>query len=316
MSESTGINSIQRKFLSCFPISAFNIPQKVDLKGQIEIFNATVGDSRVLEYPIKREYQRKFVRKIIESLENDENNEIYELFYEALCEFLSKGTGDDEKTHYRHFLMGSEGNIDRLIIQESRSLISEGTTGLCSWQAALALGEWCVLHKDFLKTKKILELGSGVGLTGLTVLSRCSPEKFIFSDCHPSVLTLLRANVHRHSPKINPPHEIIDLPWENIDENLGNRLDVDLVIAADVIYDKSLFPSLINGLKILISSGHCFGVIAMTVRNEETISEFFQQLNSGGFSYEETDTPEFSIFIRSDDTPVKIIKLFYSNKKN
>ncbi|XP_063983682.1 protein-lysine N-methyltransferase EEF2KMT-like [Diachasmimorpha longicaudata] len=316
MSDSSVITSIQRKFLACFPLSAFNLPRKIELNDQVEIFKATVGDPRVLEYPIKREYQQKFVRKIVESLENSENEEVYELFYESLCNLLSQTTDNDHKTHYRHFPLGNGGNIDRLIIQESRSLISEGTTGLCSWQAALALGEWCVLHRDFLEGKKILELGSGVGLTGLTILSLCSPRKFIFSDCHPRVLTLLRSNVDCHSRKIDHPHEIIDLPWENIDEQLSNSLDLDLVIAADVIYDKSLFPSLINGLRTLMSSGNCVGVIAMTVRNQETVSEFFEQLNSGGFVYEETDTPEFSIFIRSDDTPVRIIKLSYRNKRS
>ncbi|XP_011308709.1 protein FAM86D [Fopius arisanus] len=313
MCEFTKTNGIQRKFLACVPICSIDIPEQLDLKEQVQIFDATVGDVRVREYPMKCEYQQKFVKKIIATLENNGCEEIYGMFYEILCEFL--GSGDDRGTHYRHFLM-SNGKVDRLIIRESRNLISDGTTGLCSWQGALALAEWCVFHEDFLRDKKILELGSGVGLTGLTVLNLCSPKSFLFSDCHPRVLDILRSNVDLNSSRIDIDHEIIDLPWENIDEGMGNRLGVDLVIAADVIYDNSLFPLLINGLKLLMRSGNCLGILAMTIRNQETVSEFFKQLNSGGFVFEETDTPEFSIFIKNDETPVKIIKLRYADKNN
>nr|CAD7423060.1 unnamed protein product [Timema monikensis] len=101
---------------------------------------------------------------------------------------------EEDGTHYKHYLL-SNYEADLITLKESCSLVSQGTTGLCSWQAAQALAEWCVTHRLMLADKEILELGSGVGLTGLTVSLCCRPQSFHFSDCHPAVLQLLCHNV-------------------------------------------------------------------------------------------------------------------------
>ena len=41
----------------------------------------------------------------------------------------------------------------------------------------------------------MLELGSGLGLTGLTVIKQSDPRRYFFSDCHGRVLSLLRQNI-------------------------------------------------------------------------------------------------------------------------
>ena len=41
----------------------------------------------------------------------------------------------------------------------------------------------------------MLELGSGLGLTGLVISKMCQPNKYIFSDCHEQVLQKLAANI-------------------------------------------------------------------------------------------------------------------------
>lgn len=43
--------------------------------------------------------------------------------------------------------------------------------------------------------KKLLELGSGVGLTGISVILSCYPSEYIFTDNHDTVLNLIRENV-------------------------------------------------------------------------------------------------------------------------
>ena len=44
--------------------------------------------------------------------------------------------------------------------------------------------------------KKILELGSGVGLTGIAVIKTCQPNSYIFTDHHPLVLKTLATNIN------------------------------------------------------------------------------------------------------------------------
>lgn len=62
-------------------------------------------------------------------------------------------------------------------------------------QAALALAEWCLCNCKFLHNRRVLELGSGVGLTGLCVSLHCKPSSYWFSDCHPAVLSMLQSNI-------------------------------------------------------------------------------------------------------------------------
>jgi len=56
--------------------------------------------------------------------------EILDELYIVYCCLLS-GPEAASSTHYRHFVMDHSSTIT---IKESNSLISQGTTGLCSWQ--------------------------------------------------------------------------------------------------------------------------------------------------------------------------------------
>lgn len=45
-----------------------------------------------------------------------------------------------------------------------------------------------------------MELGSGIGFTGLAVCKNCGPASYTFSDCHNQVLCRLASNIHRNLP--------------------------------------------------------------------------------------------------------------------
>lgn len=57
------------------------------------------------------------------------------------------------------------------------------------------LSEWILQSKGLFEQKRVLELGSGIGLSGLIVSKECSPESVYLTDCHESVLDLLCENV-------------------------------------------------------------------------------------------------------------------------
>nr|CAD7264743.1 unnamed protein product [Timema shepardi] len=144
--------------------------------------------------------------------------EVCDDIYSAYCSLLSRRPEEDG-THYKHYLL-SNYEADLITLKESCSLVSQGTTGLCSWQAAQALAEWCVTHRLMLAHKEILELGSGAGLTGLTVSLCCRPRSFHFSDCHPAVLQLLCHNVALNTkhPAKTKPSEAEDCPTRTSQE--------------------------------------------------------------------------------------------------
>ena len=165
------------------------------------------------------------------------------------------------------------------------------------------MAEWCISNKNELTNKTILELGSGIGLTGLSVISACSPKQYNFSDCHPTVLNMLCKNLHINilsnleectgkSEKNNETLQFItnykdtevravNLKWEEIDQYLNkNTLVPEIVIASDVLYDKSIFSALSNALETLLTKGTRYAIIAATVRNSSTILQFLEQLGN------------------------------------
>lgn len=135
-------------------------------------------------------------------------------------------------------------------------------------------------------------------MAGLAILKLCRPQKYIFTDCHPAVLEVLKENVDLNvklkklDAQSDPSLEdhlfkyadyefygeikIIDLAWENITSR--EDLKVDLIIASDILFDNSTFKSLVSGLKHLLSRSNNFAIIAATVRNEITVKEFLDEL--------------------------------------
>nr|XP_061805334.1 putative protein N-methyltransferase FAM86B1 [Nerophis lumbriciformis] len=130
---------------------------------------------------------------------------------------------------------------DSVSLLESVALISEGTTGLVTWEAALYLAEWALDHPHAFNSRKVLELGSGAGLTGIALCRSCAPLSYIFSDCHPSVLRRLRDNLNLNG--LNETNctrteiTVEELDWTDVTKERLNDISADVLIAADVVYD-------------------------------------------------------------------------------
>ncbi|XP_017888909.1 protein-lysine N-methyltransferase EEF2KMT [Ceratina calcarata] len=319
------MNNFIKHFLSCTPINAINtlmskeIDSFVDLEKQREILESTVNSDLIKKYPIKKSYQRAFLKWFMNKIE-EKDQEIYDGIYTAYCNLVSLTL--DESSHYRHFLMGS----DCISIKESINIISDGTTGLISWQGAIELAEWCKENRIALSGKIVLELGCGVGLTGLSVIKKCSPKKYIFTDCHKSVLDMVSENV-----QLNLLHEnvrfdsrlrlqlkynctdvqVMNLKWEDVDEYVKEKWDVpDVIIGADILYDTDSFYTLISALKTFFSLDSGYAIIAATIRNVDTISQFLHQLEERNLCFEECTIPRQTIQTQLINSPSKIFKIF------
>ncbi|XP_043602099.1 protein-lysine N-methyltransferase EEF2KMT [Bombus pyrosoma] len=328
---SFNVDNLIKHFLYCTPINTIdilisgeNINCLVNSKKQQEILERTVNSDLIKKYPIKQSYQRAFLKWLMKKIE-DEGGEIYDSIYTTYCNLISSTI--EESIHYRHFLM--ENNC--ISIKESTNIISEGTTGLCSWQGAIELSNWCLGNKQKLFGKVILELGCGVGLTGLSIIKTCFPKQYIFTDCHKIVLEMVSENIKLNllcnERKIEPElkHDrlklqlsynhtdvkIKELRWEDINKYVNEQWIIpDIVIGADILYDVNSFSGLISGLKGLLSFPNRYAIIAATIRNENTVLQFLYQLAHYDLSFKEYNIPQQTVHQKLASAPVKILKIF------
>lgn len=267
--------------------------------------NQTILNEKNLKYPLRRAYQILFLKLIIRELEKAGNEEIFDGFYENLTSLLETDDGEDEFSH-RHFLKDDGICIS---IKESNSLIRDGTTGLRLWPASLKLSEFILSNKNYFKGKSILELGSGAtGFVGMTLLKSTEAHQICLSDCHDVVIRNLIENVKlnldghvesletsllvRQRLKLNNAKDlgILALPWEEIDDHRSELMSIctpHIILAADVVYDETIFDPLLRCLNSLFSSDNGEHspefILSQTIRNEATFHKFRELLSANSF---------------------------------
>uniref|UniRef100_A0ABI7W9E8 FAM86 N-terminal domain-containing protein n=1 Tax=Felis catus TaxID=9685 RepID=A0ABI7W9E8_FELCA len=221
---------------------------------------------------------------------------------------------------------------DSVTLSESTAIISHGTTGLVTWDAALYLAEWAMQNPAAFAHRTVLELGSGAGLTGLAICKTCHPSAYIFSDCHSCVLEQLRGNILLNGlsleadvtdPARHPEHNtcnsesprvtVAQLDWDVVTAPQLAAFQPDVVIAADVLYCPETVLSLVRVLQRLSA---CLknqqapdAYIAFTVRNPETCQLFTSELGIAGIPWEAVPHHDQKLFPYEEHSEMAILKL-------
>lgn len=178
-----------------------------------------------------------------------------------------------------------------ITLLESRSLISaSGTTGLRTWEAALHMGQYLCVNPPLVKGKRVLELGAGTGYLAVLCAKYLGASHVMASDGSEEVVGKLldsfRLNGLQGSGKISGKglkwgHAVADKDGQA----WGGRLELDTVIGADITYDASVIPALVETLVEMANL--CRGVsilIAATERNRATFEGFLNVCGQRGFS--------------------------------
>ncbi|KAM9345994.1 protein-lysine N-methyltransferase EEF2KMT [Symphorus nematophorus] len=271
-----------------------------------DILKQTCLHSLCRKFPPSVRFRKLFLTELIRRQEAADCDPLDEL-YDALAEVV--GAEDTTECYKSYLLPGG----DAVSLLENVALISEGTTGLVTWEAALYLAEWALDHRQAFTGRTVLELGSGVGLTGITICRSCSPIRYVFSDCHPSVLQKLRSNVQLNGLTDYQTVSVEELDWTAATEEYLKQIRADTVIAADVVYDPEVVESLV---KLLSKILRCLSpevlpevLICSTIRNQETYSGFKQQLEKEGISHNVITGPVSHVFPYNRVSAIEMIKL-------
>ncbi|XP_047569768.1 protein-lysine N-methyltransferase EEF2KMT isoform X3 [Lutra lutra] len=221
---------------------------------------------------------------------------------------------------------------DSVTLSESTAIVSHGTTGLVTWDAALYLAEWAIENPSAFAHRIVLELGSGAGLTGLAICKTCCPSTYIFSDYHTCVLEQLRGNILLNGlslepdttdPARHPEHNaynsesprvtVAHLDWDVVTTPELAAFQPDVIIAADVLYCPETVLSLVRVLQRLSA---CLknqqapeAYIAFTIRNPETCQLFTSELGRAGIPWEAVPHHNQKLFPYEEHSDMKILKL-------
>jgi len=136
------------------------------------------------------------------------------------------------------------------------------------WPSSIALSEYILDNKNEFLGKSIIELGCGLGLTGIA--AKKAGGDVLFTDYEEEALKFTKRNYRRN---INDSARVKLFDWRKID--LNNQYDI--IIAADILYEKRWLDPIMNVLKKLLKTG---GVAFIAEPNRTLAKEFFQNVDN------------------------------------
>ncbi|KAG6041465.1 hypothetical protein E4U41_004199 [Claviceps citrina] len=169
-----------------------------------------------------------------------------------------------------------------ITLLENRSLIAAGgTTGLRTWEAALHMGQYLCQKPSLVAGKHVLELGAGTGYLSILCVKHLQAAHAVASDGSDDVISNLPENLFvnglQESSAITPKR----IEWGHALVGTGTEgqwdisSPVDVVLGADITYDRRVIPALIATLLDLFALYPDVQVyISATERNAATYQVF------------------------------------------
>ncbi|XP_009412195.1 uncharacterized protein LOC103993743 [Musa acuminata AAA Group] len=146
-------------------------------------------------------------------------------------------------------------------------------TGQLVWPGAVLLNNYLSENAGILKGCSVIELGSGVGVTGILCSRFC--HEVVLTDHNEEVLEIMRKNIELHSTSDTPTSAVLraeKLEWGNSD-HLSKILEeyptgFDLVLGADICFQQSSIPFLFSTVEKLLRhrGGECKFILAYVSR--------------------------------------------------
>ncbi|CAD6191755.1 unnamed protein product [Caenorhabditis auriculariae] len=233
----------------------------------------------VSHFPVAKKFQRHFFKKLLRLLEESDcevPDKLYDIIAGSMCE-------SDEERNFCHKIYLPEDlseNRALAIIQESVLQLSRGTTGLSVWQASCDLAN--LMRTMYLENKTVVELGAGCGLAGIATAAFFPTSTVYLTDFDENVIDRISSNIEINRSQNSTCHNahVKKLDWKegyDLDEStFGN---VDVVIAADVVYDRELLRSLCVTVRRILETSRCsYAIFASTLRDSATLDSFLETL--------------------------------------
>lgn len=146
------------------------------------------------------------------------------------------------------------------------------------WPSSLALAQF-LSRQENLEGKATIELGCGLGLAGIAA-HRCGAE-VVLSDIEDDALRIAELNWIINFMELPA---LTRLDWRN--PTLNRKFEI--ILAADVAYEKRLFWPLIDTFQQLLAPG---GEILLSEPDRPIAAGFFKMLKENGFECQKFSEP-------------------------
>jgi predicted nicotinamide N-methyase len=265
--------------------------------------------------PSKR-YLQSLTKRFVKSIETEEpsieSDELMALMFQVVSKFDSDSIPDANESCYLAFQTRA-ANVQRLRI---RIFPQHNDVALRLWEAGATLAEY-LLHDPWLvKGKRVVELGSGVGLTGLVAAGCCGASSVRLTDYTDASLDNLRHNVSMnrewlleqckedevvHDENISAGYLDWNAYGDDSNQQPKARLppddrvlpsckalsEADVLLAADVAYDSSVIGCLAQTVRTFLTSVGNSGrpkkvLFAKNLRNKQTSNLLERELANVG----------------------------------
>ena len=124
-------------------------------------------------------------------------------------------------------------NMDRCFSPEETRRILEDPPYWCfCWASGLVLARWLAQNTQWVRGKRVLDVGSGSGVVAIAA-ARAGAAEVVACDLDPLALAACRANAELNGVHLKYSSDLF-----------AERHDYDLVIVADLLYDRSNLPLL------------------------------------------------------------------------
>ncbi len=152
------------------------------------------------------------------------------------------------------------------------------------WTGALTLARY-VAERVECQGRKVLDLGCGLGLTG--IMAALKGGQVTFADKEAEALAFAAVNARlNHSPLFTTRQ--LDFTQDNTQDNLQEAFP--LILGAEIIYDAVAFPALAAFLARHLSPD---GVAYLADARRTNTQPFFSQLSLHGLSYTSEEITEW-----------------------
>lgn len=301
---------LQQRALVSAILRRFN--EDTGLKLEDERGQATFVEAlrEALSYPPSTKWLASLLKEVVKAIEDrggECSDELMELVVDTASKRASLSDTDVEAYYSIYDICGKT--------IACRAMRLHNDVGTKIWGAGLFLSSLCINRPDIFARRRVVELGCGIGLTGLCLAAAAAatapPESVVLTDYTLDTMNNLDHNIELNRSIISSDCALstLRLDWtlykdpdsqyyRDITQQLGS---VDIILAADCTYSPDICIDLTKTIKLMLQTSKgsrkemgrhslddedapaClrappYAIVASTLRNEDTFQCFLAAL--------------------------------------